>query len=387
MNSRQTFITTTVYFMGFMVLGVVTGTHGPAIPRYAELTGVSLETISIVFSSISVGHLIGSLASTKIFDKYDGNRILFAALVLMAVCLFLSAVNEVLVILIFLSVGIGVSKGLLNVGCNTLLSWLHGESVASYMNALHFFFGLGAFLGPILVASSLSHSSGIAVGFGTLSIITMLVAIWSLTLSRVQPTKAPEKQRDSSSVSLKAILLFAFVFLYVGTEVSFGGWIFTYASEAVITSNQMTAYLTSSFWGSLTVGRLVLIPFMGQFRPQSILLISLCFSMLCVLAMLHSDSLPFFLIGTVGLGLGMASIFPSLIVLAQNQLSITGRVMGQLSIWASIGAMTIPWLVGQFIEKNSNVLPWFTLLALGFALLILLFMTTRKLSIEKIYLR
>ena len=35
---------------------------------------------------------------------------------------------------------------------NTLLVWVHPARVGPVMNALHFFFGLGAFLSPILIA-------------------------------------------------------------------------------------------------------------------------------------------------------------------------------------------------------------------------------------------
>ncbi len=54
-----------------------------------------------------------------------------------------------------------------------------------------------------------------------------------------------------------------FFFLYVGAEVGFGGWIFTYAVALDLGSETAAAYLTSAFWGALTFGRLLTIPHRG----------------------------------------------------------------------------------------------------------------------------
>ena len=48
----------------------------------------------------------------------------------------------------------------LDIGGNTLLMWLHGERVSPYMNALHFFFGVGAFLAPLILAQMLLLNDG-----------------------------------------------------------------------------------------------------------------------------------------------------------------------------------------------------------------------------------
>jgi fucose permease len=55
-------------------------------------------------------------------------------------------------------------------------------------------------------------------------------------------------------------------------------------------------------------------------------------------------------IGTCGVGLCLASIFPAMISLAQRHMRITGRVTGWFFIGASAGGMTLPWLIGQCFE-------------------------------------
>ena len=43
---------------------------------------------------------------------------------------------------------------------NTSLGFLHGSMVAPWMQALHFFFGLGAFLAPLALGESIAAANG-----------------------------------------------------------------------------------------------------------------------------------------------------------------------------------------------------------------------------------
>jgi fucose permease len=56
-------------------------------------------------------------------------------------------------------------------------------------------------------------------------------------------------------------------------------------------------------------------------------------------------------LGTVGLGLSMASIFPTTLSLAERRMTITGQVTGWFFVGASAGGMALPWLIGQLFES------------------------------------
>jgi FHS family Na+ dependent glucose MFS transporter 1 len=139
--------------------------------------------------------------------------------------------------------------------------------------------------------------------------------------------------------------------LYVGAEAGFGGWIYTYALALDLGTPTTSAYLTSAFWGAFTLGRLLSIPVAARFRPRSILLGDLVGCLASVgLLLLWPNSLAATWLGTVGLGLSMASIFPTAISLAERHMTITGQRTGWFLIGASIGAMSLPWLIGQLFE-------------------------------------
>jgi len=44
---------------------------------------------------------------------------------------------------------------------------------------------------------------------------------------------------------------------YVGVEVAYGGWIFTYAVKVFGMGETEADYLSSAFWGAITLGRLL----------------------------------------------------------------------------------------------------------------------------------
>ena len=49
-------------------------------------------------------------------------------------------------------------------------------------------------------------------------------------------------------------LIALFFFLYVGAEVSAGGWIYSFALKSGIATVSSAAYLTSVFWAAFTAG-------------------------------------------------------------------------------------------------------------------------------------
>jgi FHS family Na+ dependent glucose MFS transporter 1 len=250
----------------------------------------------------------------------------------------------------------GAASGGLDVGGNTLLVWVHGRQVGPFMNGLHFFFGVGAFLSPLLVALAASLGGGITWSYWTLALLALPAGAWLL---RLASPPAPQDGEDGAAGPASpwlVALLALFLLLYVGAESAFGGWIYTYAVAQGLGGGAAAAYLTSAFWGSLTVGRLLTIPLAIRFRPLPILIGSLAGCLASAGAvLLWPGSLVAVWSGTLGMGLGMAAIFPTTMALAERRMTITGRVTGWFLAGSSVGGMSLPWLIGQLFEPVG---PW-----------------------------
>jgi fucose permease len=69
----------------------------------------------------------------------------------------------------------------------------------------------------------------------------------------------------------------------------------------------------------------------------------------------------------------MAALFPSLVTLAGDSITVTGRVAGLFLVGANLGGMAVPWLIGQFFESAGTwVAPAAILIASVAGLLVLL---------------
>ena len=177
------------------------------------------------------------------------------------------------------------------------------------------------------------------------------LAVWFARLPS-PPIEHETRRAENAQTNTRLLLLIAaLLFIYVGVETGFGNWIFTYATRLNLADATSAALLTSTFWGSFTLGRLLGVPISTRVKPGTIILIDLvgCLASVIVVVLFPQSQTVLWL-GTIGAGIFMASIFPTALALAGQFMTITARVTGWFLIGAGSGAMVFPWLVGQLIE-------------------------------------
>jgi FHS family Na+ dependent glucose MFS transporter 1 len=254
------------------------------------------------------------------------------------------------VIAIFLLLGVG--EGFIDVGGNTLLVWAYRGDVGPHMNGLHFCFGAGAFVAPIVVAQVVTLGGATLWSYWVLAALCLPAAVALARLPSPAALHTAEGAATSPRVNYWLVAVFALFFLlYVAAEIGFGGWLASYAQALGLADEATAAYLTSAFWGALTAGRLLAIPIAARLRPRAILIGDLLGCLISVgVVIVWPQSLIALWIGAIGLGLAMASIFPTTISFAARRMAITGRVTSCFLVGVSIGAMSVPWLIGQLFE-------------------------------------
>lgn len=365
---------TAAYYLAFVALGLTSATLGPTLPNLAEHTRSNLREISYLFTVRSLGYLIGSFLGGRLFDRKPGHPVMAFMLVGMVAALVFIPLIPALWLLIGVMLFLGLAEGVLDVGGNTLLVWVHRHRVGPYMNGLHFFFGVGAFLSPLIVAQAVLLSGSINWGYWTVALLVGPAALW---LSRLPSPPAQKVSQGGAAGQVNhrlVALIVLFFFLYVGAEVGFGGWIYTFALDSKVANETVAAYLTSAFWGGLTVGRLLAIPIAARVRPRYVLLGDLVGCLASIgLMLIWPHSLVAVWAGTLGIGLAMASIFPTTISLAERRMTVTGQVTGWFFVGASAGAMFWPWVIGQLFESTGpRIMPLALFIDLVLALVILI---------------
>lgn len=375
---KQKYLVTTAYYLAFVLLGLTIAAEGPTLLKLAEHTSSALDQISALFLFGSFGYLVGSYIGGRLYDRVPGHRLMAGVLVCLGIMLIMVPLAPSRLALFSIVFVAGLFKGALDVGCNTLLLWVHNETVGPFMNGLHAFFGVGAFIAPLIVAQVLTLTGDIYWVYWFFAIVAFPLALWIWNLPSPAARVVPAQHQSAAFPLLPVLIMVLCFVLYVGGEAGYGSWIYTYAFTLNFGTEVTAAYLTSAFWGSFTLGRLLGIWVSTRMKPLPILYLDFAGCILSVgLVILFPQSALMLWSGTILFGISQASIFPTFLTLAEERMHITGTIAGLFLVGAGVGGMILPWLIGQaFVQVGAGAM--MTMIFVGIVLnLMMLFLFTR----------
>ena len=374
---NQKYVITAAYYLAFILLGLTVAAEGPTLLKLAEHTSSALDQISSIFLFGSLGYLVGSFIGGRIYDRLPGHRFMAGVLVFLGIIIVLVPVASSRWALFVIVLILGFAKGALDVGCNTLLLWVHNETVGPFMNGLHAFFGLGAFIAPLIVAWVLTLTGDIYWVYWFFALASFPMALWIWSLPSPASRAVPAQHEHASFPVLPVLIMVLCFVLYVGGEAGYGAWIYTYAFTLNFGTEVTAAYLTSGYWGSFTLGRLLGIWVSTRMKPLTILLLDFVGCIASVgLILLFQESALFLWIGTILFGIAQASIFPTFLTLAEERMHVTGTIAGLFLVGAGLGSMILPWLIGQaFVKVGAGAMMGMIFVGIVLNLLMLLLFT------------
>jgi len=349
------YIATAAYYLSFIILGLTTAVTGPSLPTLGDHTASGYETISLIFIFGSLGYITGSYLGGRAYDSIPAHKIMVITLLVLAVATALIPISRSLEILFFAMFLGGLTSGIIDVGCNTLIMWTHGKKASPFLNGLHFFFGVGSLIAPFMVGQILPATGDIVWVYWPFSILCIPTAIWLWFLPDAPKEIHVKGENTTTPIPVLPVLLIVILFLfYVGLELGFGNWIYTYTVTLNLGTVTSAANLNGFFWGSFTLGRLLGIWVSTRLRSKTILFMDIfgCAISIAII-MLWKESSTALWIGTIGLGLSMASIFPTFIIIAGEQMQLTGAITGWFLVGSGAGGMLLPWLLGQIFARTG----------------------------------
>ncbi|XP_078398732.1 sodium-dependent glucose transporter 1 isoform X1 [Cetorhinus maximus] len=392
----------------FLGLGMCIAILGPTFKELATNVDKNISEISYIFVGRSLGYVGGSLVGGVLFDCMNPHLLIGISMLLTALGMYTIPWCTKAVLLTALMSLIGISMGFLDTGGNLLILLTWGKEVAPYMQALHFSFALGAFVAPILAKPLLGNlgktfnesgnslltntknqnkSAGLVAMLKTsvsdfdpftwtYFVIGSFVLLISVLFFIIYLKSSPSRNRAGLS-SQEApftryhnailFLLFFFFFWYVGAEVAYGSYIFTYAKDFVHFDDNQAAGLNSLFWGTFATGRGFAIFLATCLYPGTMILLSLigCTISSLILALYNTNIISLW-VGTGLYGVSMAATFPSGISWVKQYTNTTGKSAALFVFGAALGEMVVPALVG-FLQGISAIkhYPILMLTALG----------------------
>jgi len=149
---------------------------------------------------------------------------------------------------------------------------------------------------------------------------------------------------------------------YVGAEITYGGFVDSYAVLEELLNEADAALLVSVFWMSIALGRFLAIFISLKFSSSRMLVADLVgVAISCAIFLLFPKNMLVLWPTTVVFGLSMASIFPTTISLAEDSIEVTGKIATIFVIGASFGEMLIPLIVTNLITQ----VPYFLFVAVS----------------------
>jgi FHS family Na+ dependent glucose MFS transporter 1 len=354
---------TAVYCSAYVALGFLVGSLGPTILLLAQNVGQTRDGIGFLFSARGTGWVIGSILSGFGYKYVKGHILLGVVLLAQAViCFIIPFLTNFWTLLSAASIG-GLCGAFVDVGTNSLLVVVWRHKVGPLLQFLHFFFAIGSALAPFGIALVFTLASSnqlfwsycfIAIGMTLIGLFPFFVPSPSLESASHGTIRSDVRRQCSRECfhywGITFIMSF-YLLIYVGAEVSYGGWIFAYAVEVYNMEDSLASYLTSVFWFAITIGRLLAVPIAAKFSTKAMLIVNMigCIMSLSVLVFfsdLKSEVLLWTM--TASFGLFMASIFATAYSLPQDLgIELNSTAAAILIAGSSIGDISIPWFVGM----------------------------------------
>jgi fucose permease len=250
---------------------------------------------------------------------------------------------------------LGFSFGFLTVALDALFSEIYRKSQARYLNILHFFFGVGSFLGPLLTVGILKWMDGWVMFY-------FLIGLCHVPLVMIFPNKKNYRfTRDASKTRsiedrvrfmdpLRSLIFWVILlamFLHLGVEVSFSAWLPLFLVNIRNLSVTTGSYTVSLFWLAFLVGRALYARFSHRIDLSLSLIIGAGGAALFMgLTFLGRE--PRLIFPCAGCaGILISCVYPNLLALGGGFFPRhIGFIMGTISASGGIGYMFFPWLIG-----------------------------------------
>nr|XP_006819369.1 PREDICTED: sodium-dependent glucose transporter 1-like [Saccoglossus kowalevskii] len=182
----------------------------------------------------------------------------------------------------------------------------------------------------------------------------------------VNPNTRTTKESTSFRIGF-LFLLSIFYVLYVGHEVIYGGYIYSFAMESDLGfSTEMASLLTSVFWASFAVSRGLNIIVAKYLTPKTMLILDHVGILTAdvILVIWGAENMTILWLGTILLGVSIASVYATGITWAENYITLTGKATSVFSISAAMSGILLPWWLGYAFEAYSVMILMYVMLAL-----------------------
>jgi FHS family glucose/mannose:H+ symporter-like MFS transporter len=347
----------------FVASGCVMAALGPALPDLARQTNHTLAELGTIFTAIFGGGLLAQWLGGPISDRFGRRVVLIVSAIAFGVATLAMSVSTRLPLMLIAASVLGFGYGGSTLSVNVLASELTPHRRAATLNLVNVFYAVGAIAGPLLAGRAIVWWGTARPALWAGAMLMILIAPAALAALPALHTTTPPPPATSATSSRAAsgnVLPAAFmwsagilILLYVGGEASVGGWTPIYLARSVGLDSARAATITSMFWLSLCVGRLLGTVGGLHLTAERLLLISITTALAgAVVFLVGHGWLAMTVVALVLLGLSFGPIYPTMAAIVTARAPhAAGRAMSRMGVLASVGGMALPWLYGVLLTN------------------------------------
>jgi MFS transporter, FHS family, glucose/mannose:H+ symporter len=252
----------------------------------------------------------------------------------------------------------GLGAGLAVPAANLAVAEVNPSHRSAELSRLNFFWSLGAVACPFLVAAAEAiHRTRLFLLIVSAFLMVVTAVIVAIPFDGTERTATITRESRSPIEWRKRslLILIGLFFLYVGTEVGFGGWIATFANGLKQVTPSVAVMSPSFFYLALMLGRWAA-PFVLR-RVDEIKVARLGVAIACagMIGMIGSNAVIGIVVSGIVAGVGLSAVFPIAISLLSGAFGESASRLGSLMFTLSnLGGASLPWLVGYFSKRFGN---------------------------------
>jgi fucose permease len=349
-----------IIYISFISLGLPDALLGSAWPSMYQLLNAPLHYAGFVSMIAAAGTVVSSVFSAKVVRRFGTGMVTAVSVLMTAAALIGFSLSHSFWYLCLCAVPLGLGAGSVDAALNNYVA-LHYQ--ARHMSWLHCFWGIGASLGPIIMAAFLMRGQPWNFGYRVIGIMQcclVLLLFISLPLwGKKRAAQGPARHGSAKFSELLRITgvkeaLIAF-FCYCSIETVAGLWGASFLVMERGISAETAAQWISLYYIGITAGRFVSgFVTMKLNNRQMVRLgqvITGCGIVALVLPLGNSVLLPAFFM----IGLGCAPVYPSLLHETpknfgeEHSQAIMGIQMGS----AYIGITLMPPIFGRIASATG----------------------------------
>jgi fucose permease len=360
-----------------MMIGVAATVMGPAFPFILKEFAIPLGLLGFLASAWNVGYLLTPVGG-MISDRYGEPVVLAAgfAAIGAAVGLASRAPNYLALLGAFLVAGMGSAFG--EVSMNSLVTKAYPNRSGFALNALHFFFSIGAFIGPALAGMLIITYGGwrlpyliACLAFAPLA-AAAVVLFRRTKLERGADISGAERVQTHDGKIAEALIhgraLLLAGFFYFGAELGANAWLPTFLVLERGFPLELASLSIGLFWASMAAGRLGLGSLTDKVGYRKLIVTCASLSALSILmATLIADSYLIIVLWCLS-GFAFGPIMPTIFAWAVALFpSKRGVATGAIYSIGFLGAVFSPWFLGTIgdlynLGISALYLPFSTLM-------------------------